>query len=521
VYIAEAHLLNLLANAKSLYKILSYSNSYSEFYKSLYQLTKEITTDIQFEKNIKTSILNLFEKKQFEHFKEFNIVSHDFLFILLQELKKIEIPFDVNPLTGLQIMGIRESRNLDFDNVFILSMNEAQFPNSSHTNSYIPYELRQFFLSPTIESDSINSYLFYRLLHNAKKVHLYYNQQDKLGVGEASRFISQSRLILSKLDKITVTEYSVKENWENNIKPIKSVDKTNEIIDKISIYLSEKGLSPSAVNTYVNCKMQFYYKYILNIKPIEEVEKEIGYDVIGSTVHNALEIFYKPLLNIQITSLLLKKRLAEIDFNTVISTFLANEIDTKIITGKNLLLKKVVHKLVTNFIKNEIESLDSKNIVIKNLEENLFIDIEVNHHLVKLKGFVDRIDIENGIFRIIDYKTGRKTTLNLNENEFNLIFSDPKHSKKLQLLMYAYLYTKQHDYIENIITGIFWLQKNEKELDSLSINKSTEIDQNMILKFESLLKETILELLNPLSNFEMTEDSKRCEYCDFKTLCYK
>jgi hypothetical protein len=87
--------------------------------------------------------------------------------------------------------------------------------------------------------------------------------------------------------------------------------------------------------------------------------------------------------------------------------------------------------------------------------------------------------------------------------------------------MYAYLYTKQHDYIENIITGIFWLQKNEKELDSLSINKSTEIDQNMILKFESLLKETILELLNPLSNFEMTEDSKRCEYCDFKTLCYK
>jgi ATP-dependent helicase/nuclease subunit B len=197
---------------ESLYHFVSSLNTKDEVGQYYINTTKELISNV----NLKAEISSL-------------LSIDDYLMLLLDQISSSEIPFDVNPKTGLQIMGIRESRNLDFKNVFILSMNEGVFPSSSKGNSYIPIEIRMAYLTPPIEKDAISSYLFYRLLHRSEKIFLLYNQQVKVsGGGELSRFIVQTKIALKQLKNIEIKEWEVKSNWVTPKKPETIIEK-NEV----------------------------------------------------------------------------------------------------------------------------------------------------------------------------------------------------------------------------------------------------------------------------------------------------
>ncbi|CAN5457715.1 PD-(D/E)XK nuclease family protein [soil metagenome] len=447
--------------------------------------------------------------------------------IVNQIVRTSTLPFYGEPLMGLQVMGMLETRTLDFENVILLSCNEDILPSGKTVNSFIPFELKRVFGLPTYsDKDSIFSYHFYRLLQRATNIHLLYNtESDALGSGEKSRFLTQLIYELPKVNpNVTVVEQLVSipivnTGVENKIE----IEKSGYVLEKLK-EKSEFGFSPSLLNVYRNCSLQFYFQAIARLKEAAEVEEVIGADTLGNVIHEALDIFYKPFVGkkIQVADIKEMKKLVE---STTLDLFKVKYSETEVNYGKNLLTLKVALKFINNFLDSEITTIQNaeKNgtsIIIKALEEELESTVSVGSQVIKIRGKADRIDAIGSTTRIVDYKTGLADNKELKLEDWDTIRTDAGLAKSFQLLTYAWLYQKMNPAIkENIVSGIITFRELSAGLKMVKVNESTSLNETVLLEFEKQLHQLMAEIMDSKVKFTQTTELDNCEYCAFKGIC--
>ena len=414
------------------------------------------------------------------------------LFDLFQDIVRNErLKFNSESFSKIQIMGLLESRVLDFETVIISSVNEGVLPSGNTENSFIPFDVKIDNNIPTYkEQDAIYSYHFYRLIQRAKNVHLIYNTEvDALKGGEKSRFIRQIEFEgIHKINQIIINSYTPK-NEENLIE----ISKTNEIINDLK-NLAKKGFSASSILSYIREPLTFYYKKILKIPDELRVEETIESNTLGTVIHESLKEIYKPLINKFITVEYLKAQLKKLD-KIVKNQFKIIYNNGQFKSGKNLIILEVAIKYISDFIKIEIESIMSgDSIQIIGIEEdfNVKFQSEKFKDEINLKGQIDRIDNFNGKLRIIDYKTGKKIEkreLNLSNWE-NLEMDYDKIKNWFQLLFYAYAYNMTNN--QNLPTEVGIISFKNLKSGLLKFNFGTRFDNKSIISDEILKNYKIL-----------------------------
>lgn len=425
---------------------------------------------------------------------------------------------------GLQVMGLLETRNLDFEVVNMLSVNEGVIPKNKNSNSLIPYDVRKYYNLPTYnQQQAVYAYHFYRLLHNAKKINLFYNSlSDSSGLGEPSRFIRQIEYeLVKKNPKVKLQHFQYKSPIINLKSNIISVDKDDTMLKKIT------KLSPTSISTYLRCSLQYYWKYIMNIN-CDEVNEEIQMNVIGSIIHNTLDELYRNFGNEIVTeSKFLEVRNQYLDKcyqNALRNNNFRNGLPK---TGFNSIIASVIDTMISRFLDNE------HNIVKENSLRILCTEKELSFHLnnVELHGFADRIDLLNDKLRVIDYKTGSVNPYDVSISGNAQQLQD-MHDKSIQLIMYKYLFIKMlnsntlgldealiaHIEQENIVPGIIALQKMSNGVFELKVNNAdlaNDFEAQCDIMFEQLISD-IFDKNNP---FTQTDDTKVCGYCSFRNIC--
>ena len=444
--------------------------------------------------------------------------------IMHQLVAKEIIPFKGEPLEGVQLMGILESRTLDFKNVIMLSVNEGKLPKGKLINSFIPYDMKRYFKLPTYsDSDAVFSYHFYRLLQRANNVSLIYNSEtDDFGSGEKSRFITQ--LLSEYQGEIKDFVYKGKDlDISNSINiSIKNIGLEPEIKAWAS-----KGVSPSAINMYNRCSLSFYYHYLAKIREDDGVDEYADASTVGTAIHNALENFYPlGIINEQVIKDNTSAILADIK-NNFVSVF--SEEGMK--EGKNYLSLKIAQKITADFLDMEINlvkktSRDSKLINIIKKEEELRCFITVDGIDFNLIGKADRVDIEGDRLRVIDYKTGKVDVNEVAFTDYDEVIDDTGKGKAFQLLMYSYLYLKMNPkYIgTDVIAGIFSFKNLKPGLIKVSkkINSRKKdtliIDNNVLNSFEKQLERVLTKIIS--DDFTPCLNSS-CNYCNkiYSNIC--
>ena len=440
-----------------------------------------------------------------------------FSILFFQLLSSYEISLKGEPLSGVQIMGMLETRALDFKNLIILSANEGILPKPGIPDSFIPFDIRNAFNLPLPkDKNTVLSYHFFRLLQFAENIDIIYDSSSSgLGVGEPSRFLKQIELELCGLNKnINLKKTSLTFASSNNVKPIR-IEKNKEIL-KVLTEKAKSGFSPSALNTYISCKLKFYFQYVLKLNKEKEIEASVESNTFGSIVHDTLEEIYSPFKGKLIDTKILKSKLSNLD--SLLSKYFLKHYKTKNISqGKNLLIWEVSKKYVQNFVHSEIAELKDKQRKIRNLEQNISLEINTGTSQVLLKGIIDRIDSDafDKSIRIIDYKTGKVEAKDLKPKDINLLATDNKYSKAFQVLFYKYLYLDTLELDGNEIeTGIISLRNLSAGF--LKIQLKTE---NLMEEFEGLLFSIIDEIFDSECDFEQTDNADACTYCDYKNIC--
>ncbi len=447
--------------------------------------------------------------------------------IVNQIVRGSSLPFYGEPLMGLQVMGMLETRTLDFENIILLSCNEDILPSGKAVNSFVPFELKRVFGLPTYsDKDSIFSYHFYRLLQRATSIYLLYNtESDALGSGEKSRFLTQLIYELPKVNpNVTITEKLVSipvfnTGYDNVI----VIEKSEAIIEKLKAKAAY-GFSPSLLNIYRNCSLQFYFHVIAGLREADEVEETIGAATLGNVIHKALELFYKPFVGkkIHVTDINAMKKQVE---PITLALFKEEYSEGEVSYGKNLLTLKVALKFIHNFLDAEINSIQKSEksgqpIIIKALEQEMEYSLAIGTQLIKIQGKVDRIDTVGSLTRIVDYKTGLADNKELRFEDWDAIRMDANLAKSFQLLTYAWLYHKMNPAInENIFSGIITFRELSAGLKTVKVNDKENLDQDVLSQFESQLKQLLSEILDAGISFVQTPETGNCEYCSFKGIC--
>ena len=419
---------------------------------------------------------------------------------------------------GLQIMGLLETRNLDFDVIHFLSVNEGILPQNKNNNSLIPFDLRKAYGLPTYDQQqAVYAYHFYRLLQNATEINLYYNNiADLSGMGEPSRFIRQLEYEYAKdNDKVELKEWQYKSPSINEKQSEIEVVKTDEILNKIT------SLSPTSIGNYVRCPLQYYWK---NIEQIEDKtpDEEIQVNVVGSIIHATLDNFYKlwghEVISLALFDEMYKKHFKKCYHKSLIDNGFANGLPD---TGFNYLNKTVIDNMLDNFIKYERKFLEeNKQLVIIDTEKELEKYIDIQGHKVRLHGFADRIDKVGDEIRIIDYKTGKVNPYDVKIND-KVEGITGMAEKAIQLMMYKYLFISAHSEVSEhqIKPGIIGFQKLSHGVYSLEINDAHKLSSSFKETCDKYFNEFLNELFNKDIPFTQTEDTKNCSFCDFKNIC--
>ncbi|MCL4856840.1 MAG: PD-(D/E)XK nuclease family protein, partial [Flavobacteriales bacterium] len=439
-----------------------------------------------------------------------------FVTIYRQLLANLSIELYGEPLQGLQVMGMLETRNIDFKNVVMLSINEGVLPAGKTFNSFIPFDVKREFKLPThIEKDAVYAYHFYRLIQNAENVFILYNTEtNEFGSGEKSRFVTQLENELVHFSNIEINHKIITYPTLTEKPVANKIAKSEKVNAKINEFF-QGGVSPSALNTFMNCSLDFYNKYVLRINEVDEVEETVESSTFGTVIHNVLEELYKPFAtnHLLVTSHDVSKMKGKIEELTKAAFIKEKFSERELQSGKNLITFKMALNYIDNFLNQEIKLLkDTKTeLQIKMLEKQLGVDVIVNDNKVFLKGKADRIDVINNQLRIVDYKTGSVDAKDLKIDTVAEVLEKPK---AFQVLFYAYLYAKEHQ-LENvaITSGIVSLRKPSNGFMPLFINKSEFITNAILAEFEELLFQILTDIANPELVFEHNDEAKYCLYC--------
>jgi hypothetical protein len=364
--------------------------------------------------------------------------------IYKQVVDLAEVSFEGEPLNGLQIMGVLESRVLDFETVIITSLNEGKFPAGKSNNSFIPYDVKREKGLPTFkEKDAIYTYHFYHLLQRAKNIYLLYNtDSDGLDAGEKSRFITQ--LEVERQDKHTFSHEIYNAIIPDNAYQPMVIQKT-ETIKKRLAEIAEQGFSPSALTSYTRNPIRFYFQKIIGIKDVDEVEENIAVNTLGTIVHEALKAIYEPFIDKFLSVSDIQNSFDKID-DEVLKQFKVVYKEGEIKKGKNLLAFEVAKRNIQNFLIMELEAINNGDAIKIIALEKKFERI-LNHQdlpfPVKIGGSVDRIEERNGIIRIIDYKTGKVEKSDVTLKSWDKLTEEISNEKIIQVLAYAFMFESQ------------------------------------------------------------------------------
>lgn len=417
-----------------------------------------------------------------------------------------EVSFEGEPLTGLQVMGVLESRVLDFENVIITSMNEGKFPAGKSMNSFIPYDVKRELGLPTYkEKDAIYSYHFYHLLLRAKNIYLLYNTESEgIDAGERSRFLTQLEIEKRpghRLEHKIYNAYLPDKASEPMVVP-----KSEKVMERLKEIATVKGFSPSALTGYIRNPIQFYYQRVLRIREVDEVEENIALNTLGTIIHGALEELYKPYLDkfLSVQDIDEMKLLAD---DEVMKQFVAVYKEGEIKKGKNLLAFEVAKRNVHNFLNQEKQLLQQGDAVkILALEETFKRTLEDPSlpYPVVISGNIDRIEQRNGKIRIVDYKTGKVEKNNLALKQWEGLTEDIKNEKIIQLLTYAFMHEPYKDGSDTE-AGIISFKNMKagfmnfcfKDAYDKSLPVAEIIGEGILDEFKVQLVGLINEILNP------------------------
>jgi CRISPR/Cas system-associated exonuclease Cas4 (RecB family) len=443
------------------------------------------------------------------------------------------VPFRGEPLSGLQVMGILETRVLDFDNLVILSMNEGVFPHTAPPNSFIPYNIRKGFGLPTIDNqDSIFAYYFYRLIHRAKNVTLVWSSSDaNKQAGEMSRFLHQ---IYYEYPGIVQNDTYIQTAGTKAAPAIHS-EKNKEVMAQLSAYLENgsRALSPSALSTYIECPLRFYFKYLANAKEPEDISEELDPRIFGNLFHQTVETLYQPYLNKTVTRADLEDIAQPEKIAKTLETIFAENVPFikqnqslfSDLQGKNSLVFEVLMRYLNGFFASEKQSAP---FTIKGLEAQMKMTFETpSGKTVRLGGNIDRLDEKEGITRVIDYKTGQ------GDNRIAAIedlFDTSKHSKikaTFQTLLYSLMVQKTSPALKRIQPGVVWMRKLFTDTDTTLYlqpprGKKDPLTLDLVDEdYREHLGKLLDELFDERIPFSQTEHEENCNYCIYKEICLK
>ncbi|WP_439185187.1 PD-(D/E)XK nuclease family protein [Carboxylicivirga taeanensis] len=441
------------------------------------------------------------------------------------------VPFKGEPLAGLQVMGILETRALDFDKLIILDLNEGVFPRTSAPNTFIPATLRAGFELPTIEfQDAIFSYYFFRLIHRAKKVELLYSTGAQgMKANEMSRYLYQLKYEFNAQVNSHTTSDSV--SLLGAPQPI--AQKTPAVLSELNKYKAgnQRFLSPSALSVYIECSMRFYYQKVANISEPQEITEEADARIFGLIFHDVVENLYKPLEGQEVDAATIegwiknKKRIDELirnGFNEHLSDYEKGKNAFTEIHGKNVMVFEVIRRYLLQFLKLEKERAP---FTIVELERKVEHSYNSNGLHLNIGGYIDRLESKDGLLRVMDYKTGTgDATINSVEDLFNT----DKHKKikaTFQTLLYSLILDETANQPVPLQPGVIWVRDVFKSDYNTQLfikdgkSKSPILLQSVQNEFKAGLDNLLADLYNPDIPFQPVEDITKCRFCPYKSLC--
>ena len=432
--------------------------------------------------------------------------------VLINQLVNSEsIDFEGEPLQGLQVMGLLETRLLNFENIILLSVNEGKLPLGNSQNTYIPFNIRKDFdLHTFLENDSIYAYHFYRLIQESQNVHLLFNALSSgVNTGEKSRFITQ----LEIEDVHHNIEHIVIENSSDPIQQeLMQIPKTAVVLEKLEEWKSR--VSASHLTSYLYNPIDFYLNKILNTKETNELEEEISQRSYGNLVHYALQFIYDKIIGKNLTS-------KDLQFSDEAIIKAVNEAIEKLKhevsfydRGMNFIHKSIAERVVRSVVNYDLKSVEAGNsLEILSVEGN-FENIKFNLNedgsdQVSFYGFIDRIDRFNGALRIIDFKTAKTKNLAINQprkpeeqEKLEQLFFDDNRKQAMQLSIYAYSVLKEKKYPDNFVQcGIWSFAEVNEGVQNLQIFEEQEISLELLKTPMNAVKNVITAILNPELDF--------------------
>ncbi len=491
------------------------------------------------------TIINRIHGLQSEQ-SSFNVNNETYFRIVRQILGAKSIPFHGEPAIGVQVMGILETRNLDFRNIILLSCNEDKLPKNTHRSSLIPYNLREAYgMTTTDKQVSLYAYYFYNLLQRAENITIMYNSStEDMNKGEMSRFMMQLQIESKKIlgdDQIIKTK-KITADSEAESSEEKEIEKTDVVMDVLIKRFENNVLSPTAINTYLECPMKFYLRYIAGFKEVEQVTEDVDNPMFGNIFHFCMEQIYKTFGNRQIQSANIKELADNTNYisNMVDRGFavqLFNKKDEGDVryqnkyNGQQLLNHYVLRKFIRNQLLYDAQSCPIR---ILGTEKNVEHIIHVNGGIkVKLGGIIDRYDLvadKDGTdhVRVVDYKTGSNM---VSKSTMEDMFKGNAHFM-LQAFYYSDILMEEKQYVTditgkdslpNIVPTLMYVAQPLNDRTQYLILDKKDIDDFSAIKesYHDGLMSIIEEIYNPNTSFKQCEDETKCANCQFIDFCKK
>jgi ATP-dependent helicase/nuclease subunit B len=457
--------------------------------------------------------------------------------LLREVVSEKTVPFFGEPLAGLQMMGVLETRTLDFENVIVLGMNEGILPAGKGGNSFIPWDLKKHFGLPlSSEKDAVYAYHFYKIIQRAKNVCLVYNTEtDAFGSGEKSRFLSQLEIELPVRNPAAKVTKRISGGtlpvFASNEITIPKDQQTFLKLEKKCLPVADKpGLSPSSLNLYRDCRLKFWFKYVASVEEEEDVEENMEAGTFGSILHGALENLYRPFLDqaLETRDLNISEAAIDKEIRTVYAQVYQEDGAP---AGKNLIAVSIIQVYVKKMLEQDKKLVaelaeQKKQLKIIGLEKQLDFVLSVQvggkEIPVKISGKCDRLDLQGEFFRIVDYKSSVKDADNFVFRDFENLFYEKGNNKLLQLFVYAWLAWKNdlaqpHYLMPCIIPFKNYSGKPERVMADKK--QPLIFSAELLLKFEEALKGFVASIFNPTLSFDQTTDTAICEYCGYNLVC--
>ncbi len=502
-------------NSENLPKILHLIFNQKTKLSDLLNLFSNLIKDFLDKDLIKTDKIALLKLQQiFDYIKDFNYKTNiinslkTFLLIMNRLLSGEQLFFEGEPLEGLQVLGLLETRLLDFENIIMTSVNEGVIPAGKKEQSLIPFDIKIELGLPTYKNQTaIMAYHFYRLLQRAKNITLIYNSDGSgLNNGEQSRFITQIINELPKYHsgiKIEEKQFTPSSTLIDNDTSVRKTDLILNLLDD----RAKSGWSPSTLDTYIWNQVLFVKSRLLKLTEEEELIEGIPVNVFGTIVHNTLEDLYTEFKGkfIELKQLETIKK----SYKTVAKRYFYKEVNSKFkLTGKKYIAFEIIKKNINDIIDMDIALLKAgKRLKILNLETRLESFVTINSKKIKIKGYVDRIDEVDGQIRIIDYKTGNVESKDLEIKKYNddlsIIIQNIDYRKIFQVLTYVWLYHKNNPNAKNLTGGIISSRKYHKGIYHIKFNNSLVIDKSIIDEYERVLISLLTDIYDTEKAFEV------------------